>query len=288
MHSRSPLPIVDLPVRRLTRRDLVSCADLSEDRGWPRDEHRWGLLLSAGTGYGIAEPGGKGLVAACVVTSYGPRLAAVGMLLVAERHARQGIARRLMRHVMEETGSTPLALYATPQGQRLYEELGFAHVGRTERVRGRFRAEALGSAVTTRPAAADDLQAMVRLDLPVFGVDRTHIIARLPAFSDRLQVAEENGELTGYAALWPSGEAHVVGPLVARDTATAKALVTALAATTDRPLRADVDARHEELLGWLVERGLEPGSRTAMMTYGIAELPGDATRRFAPLTVATG
>ncbi|MFZ4278318.1 GNAT family N-acetyltransferase [Streptomyces arboris] len=288
MHSPSPLPLVDLPVRRLTRGDLVSCADLSEDRGWPRDEHRWGLLLSAGTGYGIAEPDGRGLVAACVVTSYGPRLAAVGMLLVAGRHARQGIARRLMRHVMEETGSTPLALYATPEGQRLYEELGFAHVGRTERVLGRFRAEDGPSAVTTRAAAADDLQAMVRLDLPVFGIDRTHIIARLPAFSDRLRVAEEDGELTGYAALWPSGDAHVVGPLIARDTATAKALVTALAATTDRPLRADVDARHEELLGWLVERGLEPGSRTAVMTYGIAGLPGDATRRFAPLTIATG
>ncbi|MER6192185.1 GNAT family N-acetyltransferase [Streptomyces cyaneofuscatus] len=288
MHSPSPLPLVDLPVRRLTRGDLVSCADLSEDRGWPREEHRWGLLLSAGTGYGIAEPDGKGLVAACVVTPYGPCLAAVGMLLVAGRHARQGIARRLMRHVMEETGSTPLALYATPEGQRLYEELGFAQVGRTERVLGRFRAEDRPSAVTTRPAAADDLQAMVRLDLPVFGIDRTHIIARLPAFSDRLRVAEENGELTGYAALWPSGDAHVVGPLIARDTATAKALVTALAASTGRPLRADVDARHEELLGWLVERGLEPGSRTAVMTYGIEDLPGDATRRFAPLTIATG
>lgn len=288
MHSPSPLPIVDLPVRRLTRGDLVACADLSEDQGWPRDEHRWGLLLSAGTGYGIAEPDGKGLVAACVVTSYGPRLAAVGMMLVAARHARQGIARRLMRHVMEETGSTPLALYATPEGQRLYEEFGFAQVGRTERVLGRFRAEDRPAAVTTRPAAADDLQAMVRLDLPVFGIDRTHLIARLPAFSDRLRVAEENGELTGYAALWPSGDAHVVGPLIARDTATAKALVAALAATTDRPLRADVDARHEELLGWLVEHGLEPGSRTAVMTYGIEDLPGDATRRFAPLTIATG
>ncbi|MEU0378624.1 GNAT family N-acetyltransferase [Streptomyces cyaneofuscatus] len=288
MHSPSPLPLVDLPVRRLTRGDLVACADLSEDRGWPRDEHRWGLLLSAGTGYGIAEPDGKGLVAACVVTSYGPRLAAVGMMLVAARHARQGIARRLMLHVMEETGSTPLALYATPEGQRLYEELGFAQVGRTERVLGRFRAEDRPAAVTTRPAAADDLQAMVRLDLPVFGIDRTHLIARLPAFSDRLRVAEENGELTGYAALWPSGDAHVVGPLIARDTATAKALVAALAVTTDRPLRADVDARHEELLGWLVEHGLEPGSRTAVMTYGIEDLPGDATRRFAPLTIATG
>ncbi len=142
--------------------------------------------------------------------------------------------------------------------------------------------------MTTRPAAADDLQTMVRLDLPVFGTDRTHLLARLPAFSDRLQVAEEHGELVGYAALWPSGQAEVVGPLIARDTATAQALVAALAATTDRPLRADVDARHKELLGWLTEHGLEPLSRTTVMTYGIPDLPGDAARRFAPLTVATG
>jgi hypothetical protein len=204
-----------------------------------------------------------------------------------------------MRHVMESVGDTPLALFATAQGQPLYEDLGFSPVGRAERIGGRFRAPGPGgsasagasrgrASVTTRPAAADDLQAMVRLDLPVFGTDRTHLLARLPAFSDRLQVAEEHGELIGYAALWPSGHAEVVGPLVARDTVTAQALVSALAATTDRPLRTDVYARHQELLRWLAEHGLEPLARTTVMTYGIPDLPGDAARRFAPLTVATG
>ncbi|MFJ6441413.1 GNAT family N-acetyltransferase [Streptomyces sp. NPDC091649] len=297
MHSPSPRSLVDLPIRRLNRGDLVPCADLCEDRGWPRDEHRWGLLLSAGTGYGIDAPDGKGLAATCLTMPYGPDLAAVGMLLVAGRYARRGIARRLMRHVMEAAGDTPLALYATEQGQPLYEDLGFSAVGLAERVGGRFGPVApAGSApaahsrpaVTTRPAAAGDLRAMVRLDLAAFGADRTHLLTRLPAFSDRLQVAEEHGELVGYAALWPSGPSGVIGPLIARDTATAQALVTALAATTDRPLRADVDARHKELLGWLAERGLGPLSRTTAMTYGIPELPGDAAHRFAPLTVATG
>ncbi|EFE76028.1 GNAT family N-acetyltransferase [Streptomyces filamentosus] len=312
MHSPSPRSLVDLPIRRLNRGDLVPCADLCEDRGWPRDEHRWGLLLSAGTGYGIDAPDGKGLAATCLTMPYGSDFTAVGMMLVAGRYGRQGIARRLMRHVMETAGDTPLALYATEQGQPLYEDLGFSPVGRAERVGGRFEAIGSGapsgtasparsssalptsvlpssaSSVTTRPAAADDLQAMVRLDLPVFGADRTHLLARLPAFADRLQVAEDHGELVGYAALWPSGHAEVVGPLIARDTATAQALVAALAATTDRPLRADVDARHKELLGWLMECGLEPVSRTTVMTYGIPDLPGDAAHRFAPLTVATG
>ncbi|MFC9249349.1 GNAT family N-acetyltransferase [Streptomyces sp. NPDC057136] len=295
MHSPLPRSLAELPIRRLTRGDLVPCADLCEDRGWSRDEHRWGLLLSAGTGYGIDDPEGKGLAAACVVTSNGTRLAAVGMLLVAGRYARQGLGRRLMRHVIESSGETPLSLYATSEGQPLYEQLGFAVVGGADRIAGHFRPldggrdESPGApSVTTRPATADDLQSILRLDADTFGADRTHIITRLPAFSDRFLVAEDGGALVGYAALWPSGNVHSIGPLTARDTATAKALVTALAATTDRPLRADIDTRHQELLDWLGEHGLEKGSRTAVMIYRSPELPGDWTRRFAPLTVATG
>jgi GNAT superfamily N-acetyltransferase len=281
-------PLSDLPVRRLTRDDLMACADLSEDRGWPREEHKWGLLLAAGTGYGIDDPDGKGLVTACVVTRYGTGLAAIGMVLVAERHARQGVGRRLMKHVLKETGSLPVTLHATPYGKPLYEELGFTTTGRAEMVRGHFAPSGPQPQVGTRPATAEDLPAILRLDHEVFGLDRTHMIARLPAFSDQLRVAEEDGVLTGYAAAWPNMDTHVIGPLIARDTETAKALISSLAAGTDRPLRTDIDVRHDELLTWLKERGLAPIAFNAVMTFGVADLPGDWTRRFAPLTVAAG
>lgn len=183
-----PTPLPELPIRRLTTDDLISCAALSEDRGWPRDEHKWGLLLTAGTGYGIDDPAGRGLVTACVVTSYGTGLAsygtglaAIGMVLVAERYARQGIGRRLMKHVLEEAGDTPLTLHATPYGQPLYEELGFINAGRAEMVRGNFQSSGPALEVTTRPATAEDLAAILRLDNEVFGLDRTHMITRLPA-----------------------------------------------------------------------------------------------------------
>ncbi|MFF3713385.1 GNAT family N-acetyltransferase [Streptomyces phaeochromogenes] len=279
------------PIRRLTPRDLSACADLSENRGWPREEHKWGLLLTAGTGYGIDDPDG-GLVTACVVTSYGPQdrpaLAAIGMVLVAERHARQGVGRRLMRHVVAELGTTPVTLHATPYGRPLYEELGFKATGRAEMVRGHFVPGGPASEVATRAATAEDLTAILRLDEEVFGTDRTHMIARLPAFADQLRVAEEDGRVIGYAAAWPNLDNHVVGPLIARDTETAKALIASLAAHVDGPLRTDIDVRHEELLTWVKERGLAPTGFNAVMTYGIAELPGDWTRRFAPLTVAAG
>ncbi|SDO11970.1 Ribosomal protein S18 acetylase RimI [Streptomyces sp. cf386] len=287
-----PTPsLAALPIRRLTPRDLTACADLSEDRGWPREEHKWGFLLTAGKGYGIDDPDG-GLVSACVVTEYGPQgrpdLGAIGMVLVAERHARQGIGRRLMRHVISAMGPTPLTLHATPNGRPLYEELGFKATGRAEMLRGHFRPASSAPEVATRAATAEDLTAIVRLDEEVFGPDRTHIITRLPAFTDQLRVAEANGRIVGYAGAWPNMDTQVVGPLIAHDTETAKALIASLAAHTDRPLRTDIDVRHEELLTWAKEHGLASVAFNSVMTHGIAELPGDWTRRFAPLTVAAG
>ncbi|WP_329219031.1 GNAT family N-acetyltransferase [Streptomyces sp. NBC_01485] len=284
-------PLTALPIRRLTHRDLTACADLSEDRGWPREEHKWGLLLSAGQGYGIDDPDG-GLVSACVVTEYGPHgsptLGAIGMVLVAERHARQGIGRRLMRHIVALMGTTPLSLHATPNGRPLYEELGFKTTGRAEMMRGHFTPGEPTSGIATRAATARDLTSILRLDEEVFGTDRTHVITRLPAFGDQLRVAEDEGRIIGYAAAWPNMDTQVVGPLIARDTETAKALLASLAAHTDRPLRTDIDVRHEELLAWVKAHGLEPVAFNSVMTYGITELPGDWHRRFAPLTVAAG
>ncbi|MEU6384984.1 GNAT family N-acetyltransferase [Streptomyces bauhiniae] len=280
-----------LPIRRLTPRDLTACADLSQDRGWPREEHKWGLLLTAGHGYGIDAPDG-GLVAACVVMEYGPGqrvdLGAIGMVLVAERYSRQGVGRRLMRHVVAAMDGTPLTLHATPLGRPLYEELGFKTVGQAEMLMGRFRPEESEPSVPTRAATAEDLPSILRLDAEVFGVDRTPVLVRLPAFADQVRVAEEDGRITGYAAAWPNMRTHVIGPLIARDTETAKALVASLAAGTDRPLRTDVDVRHEELLVWAKARGLAPVMSNAVMMLGAHDLPGDWTRRFAPLTVAAG
>ncbi|MFE7510324.1 GNAT family N-acetyltransferase [Streptomyces sp. NPDC057540] len=284
----SPAPLTQLPVRRLTSGDLLACADLSENRGWPREEHKWGLLLTAGTGHGIGDPDGPGLAACSVVTSYGPELAAIGMVLVAERYARKGLGRRLMEHVLAEAGDTPLTLHATPNGQPLYEQLGFTETSRADMVRGHFTFSVPAPDVPVRPATAEDLPAILRLDNEVFGLDRTHLIARLPAFADHLRVAEEDGEITGFGAAWPNMDTHVVGPLIARDPGTAQALIASLASATDRPLRTDIDVRHASLLRWAGENGLDTVATNAVMIRSLPDLPGDWRRRFAPLTVAAG
>ncbi|MEU5158522.1 GNAT family N-acetyltransferase [Streptomyces sp. NPDC020875] len=278
------------PIRRLTRDDLRHCADLAQNRGWARAEGTWGLLLAAGTGFGIDAPEGEGLAACCVLMPYDSGLAAVGKLLVAGEYARRGLGRRVMAQIMAAAGETPLVLYATPQGRPIYQELGFVETGRTERLRGTLdgTADASVTGVLTRRATAEDIPAIVRLDAAVFGVDRTHLITRLPATADRLWVAEEGGEIIGCAAGWTSSDAYGIGPLTARDTATAKALLVTIARSVEGPVLLSVHGEQKGLLDWAVEHGLTPVSGTSEMVYGIGELPGDRRRAFAPLSLATG
>lgn len=53
-------------------------------------------------------------------------------------------------------------------------------------------------------------------------------------------------------------------------------------------MRVDIDTRHKELLDWVKEHGLEATVLTTVMVHGIPDLPGDRTRSFAPLSLATG
>ncbi|WP_230423349.1 GNAT family N-acetyltransferase [Streptomyces radicis] len=288
MTSTPPVP----PIRRLTVHDLPACLDLAVDRGWPREAHKWRLLLTAGQGYGVDAPPGEGggLIASVVVTPYADTHRAIGMMVVAERRERQGIGRALMRHALAECGTAAVFLSATDNGRPLYEQLGFKAVGAFTTLTGRFTGgpEDAGPAVTVRPATAGDLPAVLSYDRPVFGADRTELLARLPSFADRFLVAERAGRLIGYGASWPNVTTTVIGPLLADDEATARALLARLGAAAPLPIRFDADDRHPDLADWLRKRGLADRGRCALMVTGSPDLPGDITRRFAPYSVAMG
>ncbi|RAJ66485.1 acetyltransferase (GNAT) family protein [Streptomyces sp. Amel2xB2] len=312
-----------ISVRRLTVADLTACSDLAESRGWGREEHKWRLLLTAGQGLGIdAHERNGALLGTCVLTSYealtataeepapGPGTACVGMMLVAEDHGRRGLGRRLLEQALAAAGDVPVFLYATETGRPLYERLGFRPQGTVTSLTGRFRPppdearpreearteactyeEPLPDAPCVRTARAADLAAVRALDAPVFGADRLRLLLRLRQFADRFVVAEDaRGTLCGYAAAWPNDGTRVIGPVVAQDTATARALVRDLARHAPGDVRLDVDARHTELTDWARRHGLDGGFLCTLMSRSPASsgLPGDAARRFAPYSVALG
>lgn len=280
-------PVDQVPTtdpRPLSLVDLTACLELADNREWPYEDRKWEFLLRVGQGYGIVDAAGK-LSAAAVLTRF-DGVAAISMVLVADRYEGRGLGKRIMRHVMDEAGDSIITLYATSNGRPLYEKLGFQAISGCDVLLGGFTGAAPN---TTRLATADDLPGILRLDAEVLGVDRSHVLTRLPEYADRIRVVDRGGEITGYAAAsraMTTQDYAQIGPVIATDEADARALIADLAA--GGRIRIDLDPRQPELLTWAKESGLEVVSQATSMVVGGATLPGDRTRLFAPLLQAIG
>lgn len=188
------------PVRRLGPDDLKRCVAPSVDRGWSPERSKWSLLLAASEVFGVDAPDGRGLAGAVVLTRWGADYAAVSMMLVAARYGRRGLGRALMEHTLRAAGDgATVTLFATDMGRPLYEKLGFAVVRRNVSFVGRFRAPTAPGEGGVRAGTEADLPAVVDLDRGAFGADRGRILTRLPAFADRIAVAEGDGLATAAA-----------------------------------------------------------------------------------------
>jgi ribosomal protein S18 acetylase RimI-like enzyme len=286
-HDR--LAVASLPVERLIAADLAGCLALGDDRGWPAEPDKWQLLFEVGEVFGIRDPAG-GLAAAVALTRYGPGLAAIGMMLVAERHGRRGVGRALMTHVLGQAGDTVSCLFATGFGRPLYERLGFRPAWMSARYIGPLApGPAGGDRVPVRPATAADLDDIAALDGQAFGADRRVILGRLPQLSERFLVAPgpAGRAIRGFAASVVQNGMLMPGPVVADDLDVATALIAGLAGGSGLPVRIEVASTHPGLARWAASHGLTERSQTTVMTHGGA-LPGRPGQVFGPLNVAMG
>lgn len=281
-------PLSELPVRRLRVADLPACLRLAQDRNWRPEEQKWCFLFEVGQVYGLDDPEG-GLAATAVLTSYGPTLAVVGMVLVAARYNRQGLGRRIMLQALEAAQGGPVALYATEAGRPLYEQLGFRTLSTTTTHVGHFQAQpAATGAGLTRPATSTDWAAIFRLDALVTSTSRQAVLHELFRFAEHLWVLEQNQEIRGYAAAWRNIEQVTIGPVIAPDAAGAQQLIAALGKVVGEQelIRLDLDTRRPDMLAWARQQGLQPTFTVSLMLQGAENLPGHREQLFAPITLA--
>jgi GNAT superfamily N-acetyltransferase len=270
-------------IERLDAGRLGDCLNLAESRDWLRQDHQWRLLFTIGDVYGIDAPDG-GLAGVVVATRFGEDVTAIGMMLVAPQHERQGLGRRLMTHALQQAATRSDWLVATEFGQPLYERLGFRQIGVKARFVGDFPVSATG---LSRPASTADMPAIAALDAEVCGTARTRMLGQMPTFCSQLRVVDGPGGLRGYAGAWPNVGSTVIGPVLAENTGMARALIIDLAARITGPIRLDLGLEQAELVDWVQGMGIGQGSTTAVMVRG-RPLPGDRERLFAAMTAATG
>jgi GNAT superfamily N-acetyltransferase len=276
-------------VRALTTADLPACLDLAASRDWPREEVKWRLGLDAGSALGVDDPGG-GLAGSVTVSRYEPGLAVIGLLVVSARHGRRGLGRRLMEHALCAADGRVTYLFATPEGRPLYESMGFRVQDHVTRHLGTYRAGPAAAGpghVLVRPAVPADQAEVRALDQAAFGADRATVLGRLAGLAGQSVVADGRG-IAGHGSAWLSLGTRFIGPVVARDDATARRLIETLAAAADGPVRIDVPARFAGMSAWLAGRGLRPASANPLMSYQGRPLPGARDQLYALFLQAYG
>ena len=261
----------------LDERHLAGCLELSKSARWNQNAADWRLMLHIGRGWGIALDDGT-LAASTLVLPYG-RFAWVSMVLVLPEYRRRGYATRLLRTALgdlENRALTPI-LDATPAGREVYLQQGFRDTWGFRRLQLREPCAALERPAGVRALRESDWPRLLELDARAFGASREPLLRALAArLAQAALVCDGSAGLQGFLLGREGREALQLGPLVARDAGTARALLAAALMAVRPPLYLDLVAREPGLGAWLESLGLAFQRPFTRMVRGACAAPGEA------------
>jgi GNAT superfamily N-acetyltransferase len=260
-------------VHALGPEHLAACQRLSAAASWNQNDADWRVMLQMGHGWGLSLDGE--LVASALSLPYGTDFGWISMVLVLPEQRRKGYATRLLHRAIADLESAGCAqvLDATPAGRAVYRQEGFSDTWGFRRFALR-KSALFPGARDVRPIGEADWPRILDLDREAFGASRE---ALLRSLAGRLPGAALTAE--GSFLLGREGRESVqLGPLVARDPETAKALLLAGLKNVPAPLYVDVADHAVGLHALLEQAGFEFQRPFTRMVRGRAHAPGDATR----------
>lgn len=265
--------------RALTEADLPRAAALSALIGWNQTPDDWAHFLRDGA-VRVLDGEGEALPATAGFIRYGRDVAWISMVLVRPDWRRRGLATDFMRWAVDSLAATRCAaLDATPAGREVYRRLGFDDFFS-------FRRFALPAALPAEPGIAirllrkADWPAVLALDEAGFGPPRGFL---LRDFARRVPqaalVAEGPGGITGFVLARDGVRSPQIGPVMARDDTTGRALIAAALAvlpqrTEDPRAVIDVLDARTGVVDWLRAQGAAEQRPFTRMARGVTP-PGD-------------
>jgi len=268
---------------RLGEKHLAGCLALSKSARWNQNEADWRLMLDIGHGWGVSLEDGT-LAASTLVLPYG-NFAWVSMVLVLPEQRRQGYATQLLRTALADLRNRALTpiLDATPAGREVYVQEGFRDTWGFRRFQLPEAIAAIERPTGVRPLRAADWPQLLALDAQAFGASRERLLRSLAArLPQAALVAEESGKLAGFLLGRDGREARQLGPLVARSSDAARALLAEALVQVSPPLYLDVVDREPGITAWLESLGFEFQRPFTRMVHGAPVAPGEAGLVFGP------
>jgi ribosomal protein S18 acetylase RimI-like enzyme len=282
-----------LSIRRFTQGDLPFADAVRAQAGWNQTMADWQRFLAHDPqGCFLAEWNGAPAGTA-TTTIYGAELAWIGMVLVAPAHRRQGIGRALLRHCIDylrERQVRCIKLDATPEGQQVYEPLGF----KAEWSLSRWQRPGEGALMmgpdrgTRRQPGEKDWSRIEDLDCRAFGTSRQGLLRALVQFGSRVVVVDEldaPAAIGGCGFLRPGARAQYLGPIVARDPGSGLRLVDALLSAEDGfaagPVYWDIPDANATVVEHAQRRGFSKQRSLTRMVFGDNAVPGKPELQWA-------
>jgi GNAT superfamily N-acetyltransferase len=274
------------PTAGLADDELADAAALVREAGWNQLAADWDVFRELGTVHAVRDAGR--VVATAATLPYG-HFGWISMVLVAGEYRQHGLGTRLLHRCIDEllAAQRVPALDATPAGRLLYRTLGFEDSWSFQRLMGRGSqrsdADALPPTGTMIRAIDDSVWPPIcDYDAGAFGADRSNLLARLrerlPAAA---RVAERGGRIAGFLLGRDGRSATQLGPLVAEDDDTARALLAPALDAIDGAIYIDVADVKAGIHPWLAGHGFVSQRPFTRMLRGRAAGFDDPTRTFA-------
>ncbi len=253
-----PGPVV---VRPMTENDFSDGMRLCHAAGWNQCLEDWAFFYRSNpSGCFVALHNGK-TVGTVTTMLYDEGTGWVAMVLVEPAMRHRGIGTTLLMTAIDSLADSPcIKLDATPAGKNVYQKLGFEEEYRLSRMINRsVQAIAPVASVPVRAMKETDADQVTQLDTEAFGIARPAVVGeflrRAPEYA---QVSELHGRITGFCLGRHGTQFEQIGPVVARDGRTARALVeTALRKLVGRGALIDVPQQDRAWLAWLQSLGFE-------------------------------
>lgn len=275
-------------LRRLTADDLEAAQALSREFQWPHRVEDWRFAMDLGQGVAAWRDGE--LVGTALHWLWGKQHATVGLVMVAPRMQGQRLGQHLMHAVMQGLESRTVLLHATTEGRGVYERMGFAITGELRQHQGLAapaQLVALPEDMRLRPLGRNDPKALIALDARAGGMPREALLRRLLAEGETV-VLTRGDEAVGFSVVRRFGRGHVIGPVVAPDLDSARALIGHWCSRyAGKFLRLDVDAA-SGLPTWLEAQGLPRVDTVTTMVHGGPLERGPAHGGWALVSQALG
>ncbi|SDV46421.1 GNAT family N-acetyltransferase [Chitinasiproducens palmae] len=275
-----------LRLRQFNDGDLDAAQCLSRAVGWPHRRDDWAFAARLGHGW-VAERAGR-VVGTTLYWQHGDAGASIGLVIVSAAERGQGLGARLLGAALDALAGRTVFLNATPAGQPLYQSVGFRACGAIVQCQSdRIRATQPGieDGALLRVATPSDRVTLAALATAACGMDRQAVVDAVLDAGHAVVIARA-GAVQGYAAIRAFGLGSVIGPVIARDTVDARALIGYWLARADGGfVRIDVPAE-SGLAPWLAGCGLTAVDRSVTMVRGPSPPITAVYRTYAAVTQA--